>query len=198
MADRETMAVYASRAEDYANRFGKTGEGRHVTEFLAEVPEGGRILDLGCGPGHTAAAMKRAGYRVDALDASPELAKIAQQHYGIDVTVATFDDVRAIETYDGVFANFSLLHAPKKAMPGHLARIANALVPSGVFHVGLKQGTGEKRDAIGRFYAFYELDEFEGLLSDAGFHVISERTGAEEGLDGTVAPWIILLARKDD
>ena len=198
MADRETLAVYAQRAGDYAKRFGKAGEGPHMTAFLAEVPKGGLILDLGCGPGHTAAAMKRAGFNVEALDASPELAQIAGEQYGVDVRVATFDDLDANARYDAIFANFSLLHAPKADMPGHLSRIARALVPGGVFHIGLKRGTGEKRDAIGRFYAYYELDELKGLLSDAGFRIIAERTGKEEGLDGTVAPWIILLARKND
>lgn len=198
MADQETLAVYAKRAADYAKRFGKAGEGPHMKAFLAEVPDGGRILDLGCGPGHTAAAMKQAGLLVDALDASPELAQIAREQYDVNVRVATFADLDAVGTYDGVFANFSLLHAPKADMPDHLSRIAYALVPRGVLHIGLKQGTGEKRDAIGRFYAYYEMDELKGLLADTGFHVISERTGAEEGLDGTVAPWMILLARKHD
>ena len=198
MTDKQTLDVYAARAEDYAKRFGKAGEGPHMTAFLAEVPKGGRILDLGCGPGHTAAAMKQAGFQVDALDASPELAALAKKHHDVDVRVATFDDLSDVATYDAIFANFSLLHAAKADMPGHLSRIARALVPNGIFHIGLKRGIGEKRDAIGRFYAFYELDELTGLLQNAGFHVIAERTGQEEGLDGTVAPWIIMLARKND
>lgn len=197
-ADTETLAVYAKRAADYAKRFGKAGEGPHMKAFLAQVPSGGRILDLGCGPGHTSAAMKCAGYRVDALDASPELAEIARQKYDVDVRVASFEELSDIETYDGVFANFSLLHAPKAEMPDNLRRIAGALVADGVFHIGLKRGNGEKRDSIGRFYAYYELDELKDLLGDAGFRIVNQRTGEEEGLDGTVAPWIILLARKHD
>ncbi len=197
MADAKTLAVYAKRAADYADRFGKAGEGPHLADFLAEVPEGGRILDLGCGPGHTSAAMMRAGFDVEAWDASPEFVQIAREKYGVNARLATFDDLTASDVYDAVFANFSLLHAPKAEMPAHLARIARALKSSGVFHIGLKAGSGEKRDAIGRFYAYYELGELTGLLNDAGFHVIRQRTGEEAGLDGTVAPWIILLARKN-
>ena len=198
MSDRETLAVYAKRAGDYARRFGKAGESPHVKAFLQEVPAGGRVLDLGCGPGHTAAAMEKAGYQVDALDASPELAAIAREQHGLNVRIATFDQLDDFEHYDGIYANFSLLHAPKADMPGNLARIARALKPQGAFHIGLKAGTGEKRDTIGRFYAYYEMDELNRLLSDAGFNVIREATGEEAGLDGTVAPWIILLARKHD
>jgi hypothetical protein len=81
-------------------------------------------------------------------------------------------------------------------MPRHLESIARALKPSGIFHIGLKTGTGEKRDAIGRFYAYYEDAELTALLASAGFDVIARRTGEEAGLDGTIAPWIILLTRK--
>ncbi|MEM7718755.1 MAG: class I SAM-dependent methyltransferase [Pseudomonadota bacterium] len=198
MADKETLAVYAERAADYSNRFAKSGEGRHLTTFLAELPAGGRILDFGCGPGHTAAAMKRAGFEVDALDASPELAEIAKSQFGIDVLVATFDSLEATDQYDGIFANFSLLHIPKSQMPSNLARIARALVSRGVLHIGLKRGTGEMRDTIGRFYAYYSLEEITNLLTQAGFQVIRKTEGEQAGLDGTVAPWLILLARKHD
>lgn len=196
MADRETLVVYAERADDYAKRFGNSRENPHLKAFLAHVPDNGRVLDLGCGPGHAAAAMQRAGYQVDALDASPELAGIARELHGVDVRIATFNDLDDVEHYDGIYANFSLLHAPKTEMPGHLARIACALRTNGVFHIGLKRGTGEKRDTIGRFYAYYEMDELTGLLSDTGFEVIRQTEGKEAGLDGTVSPWIIMLARK--
>ncbi|MEM6384991.1 MAG: class I SAM-dependent methyltransferase [Pseudomonadota bacterium] len=196
MADKETLAVYAERAGDYAKRFGNLGEGPHVTAFLAQIARGGRILDLGCGPGHTAAAMMRAGYVVDAIDASPELAAIARDEYGVDVQVTTFDTLQNQEFYDGIFANFSLLHDPKSEMPNHLSRIARALASHGILHIGLKCGVGERRDALGRFYAYYEIEELIGLLTSAGFESIHQRTGEEIGLDGTVAPWVIILARK--
>ncbi|MEO0918938.1 MAG: class I SAM-dependent methyltransferase [Pseudomonadota bacterium] len=197
-ADKETLAVYAKRAGDYAKRFGSSSVGRHVASFLAELPAGARIVDLGCGPGHAAAAMQRDGFEVDAIDASPELAEIARTQNQVNVRVGTFEALDAVNYYDGVFANFSLLHAPKSEMPDHLTRISRALVRDGVLHLGLKRGSGEKRDTIGRFYAYYELEELTDLLTKAGFQVIGVTEGQEAGLDGTVAPWIVLLARKND
>ena len=196
MADKQTLAVYAQRAADYAKRFGEEGGGAHLKAFLAEVSPGGRILDLGCGPAHSTASMRSRGFQVEAWDASPEMARIARDLNDIDVRIAAFSDLADIDRFDGVYANFSLLHAPKHEMPGHLSRIARALKQGGVFHIGLKTGTGERRDSIGRFYAFYEDAELTRLVEAAGFRIICRSTGEEAGLDGTVAPWIILLARK--
>ena len=195
MPDRETLSVYAARAGDYAAAFDRPGPDRHLEAFITALPSGARVLDLGCGPGRAAAAMRDAGLLVDASDASPEMAEVAKALYGLIVDVSDFTRLAARARYDGIYANFSLLHAPKAEMPGHLSRIARALKPGGLFHIGLKTGTGESRDGLGRFYAYYEPDEITALLEAAGFRIGSRHTGSEAGLDGTNAPFIILKAR---
>jgi len=196
MADRETLDVYRDRAADYANLSTLNVPDRHLKAFVSAVPDGGKVIDLGCGHGRSTALMIDAGLKAEGLDASPELAAIAGERFGVKVTVAGFETLDAKGAYDGVFANFSLLHAPKADLPAHLARIAKALCPDGAFHLGLKTGEGERRDALGRFYAYYTDAEITGLLEDAGFSVLSRDFGADAGLDATVAPWIVLLARK--
>ena len=196
MADRQTLDVYAMRAGDYARRFGGERPDRHLSRFISALPGGARVLDIGCGTGRSAAFMVEAGLRVDAWDASPEMAAIGRDTFGLTVEVRTFDSLTEKSVYDGVYANFSLLHASKPDLPGHLLRIADALVPNGLFHIGLKTGTGEARDNLGRFYAYYEEPELTALLTAAGFDAETRDFGADEGLDGTVAPWMILTARK--
>ncbi len=197
MADGETLRVYRDRAADYAAMSTESAPDDHLRAFIDAVPGGGHVLDLGCGHARSTALMIDAGLVAEGLDASPELAKIARNTFGVEVTIAEFGTLDAVDTYDGVFANFSLLHAPKTEMPGHLARIALALRAGGAFHLGLKTGEGERRDPLGRFYAFYTDVEITGLLEDAGFTVRSRDFGTDAGLDGTVAPWIVLLARKN-
>ncbi|MEL7460090.1 MAG: class I SAM-dependent methyltransferase [Pseudomonadota bacterium] len=197
MADEETMRVYAAQAEVYATKF-PGGDDPHLERFLDVLPKGARILDLGCGPGKAAARMMARGFAALAWDASPEFVAWARDTYGVQAEVAEFSALDGLAEFDAIYANFSLLHAPKGQMPAHLARIATALTPGGRFHVGTKTGTGEKRDALGRFYAYYEDAELTGLLEHAGFIVDYRKTGAETGLDGTRAPWIILQAIKND
>jgi len=197
MSDQKTLDVYAKRASDYADAFDGTSSDRHLISFINALPDGAAVLDLGCGPGRAANELRNAGFSVDAWDASPEMAALAKERFDLPVRVADFASLEADGRYDGVYANFSLLHAPKADMPKHLSRIARALKPSGVLHIGLKTGTGEARDKIGRFYAFYHDSEITGLLDSAGFTVFSRDTGEEAGLDGTIAPWIILKAKRD-
>lgn len=195
-ADSETLAVYAARAADYAKRFAQKEDSAHLIAFRSALEPGACVLDLGCGAGDASALMRKAGLRVDSWDASQDMAAVALANHDLDVRVAVFEDLDATDAYDGIYANFSLLHAPKSAMPGHLRRIAAALKSGGPFHIGLKAGSGEKRDALGRFYAYYEEDELKNLLADAGFAVQRVTHGEEPGLDGTVAPFLIVLARK--
>lgn len=193
-ADEETLKVYAAQAVRYAQTFDTERDDPWLDAFVAAMPEGGHVLELGCGPGRIAGLMQRAGLRVDAVDAAPEMIALARDLHGVEARLARFDDIEGQAVYDGVWANFSLLHAPKADMPDHLARLHMALVPGGRFHLGLKSGRGEKRDDLGRFYAFYEEAELRDLLTAAGFAVAQVDHGASAGLAGTVDPWMIVTA----
>lgn len=194
-ADQETLAVYDLKAEEYANLTATEAEVKSLTAFVKDLPKNARVLDLGCGPGANAADMARLGCRVDAVDASAEMVARAVKLDGVTAWQGFFEDLDVEAVYDGVWANFSLLHAPKFDMPAHLDRIRRALKPQGIFHIGMKLGSGEKRDRIGRRYSYYEEGELAGLLNAAGFEVIDTATGESRGLDGSVAAWITMRAR---
>ena len=193
-ADVETLQVYAAQAERYAEAFDVDRNDPWLEAFLAAMPEGAHVLELGCGPGRVAGVMQGAGLRVDAVDASPEMVALAHKLHGVAARVARFDEIDGDAVYDGIWANFSLLHAARADMPGHLLRLHRALVPGGRFHLGLKAGQGEKRDHLGRFYTFYEEAELRALLAAAGFTVGQVDHGASAGMAGTVDPWLIVTA----
>ncbi len=192
--DAETVALYDARAAEYADTVSEPEPPARLLAFIDALPAGARVLDLGCGPGNAAAAMAAAGLEVDAVDASAGMVAVARARHGIAARVGTFADLRP--PYRGVWANFSLLHAPREEMPGHLARLFAALEPGGLFHVGLKTGTGARRDGIGRLYTYYTEDEIAGLLRAAGFVPRTRETGTDTGFDGVPAAWVIVLAEK--
>lgn len=195
MSDPETIKVYAAQADKYAAiTDGDKINDAILASFMADLPANGHVLDLGCGPGTSAGILAKAGFDVTATDAVPEMVALASKHAGVDASCATFDDISGENIYDGVWANFSLLHATKADMPRHLAALSKALKPKGQFHLGLKEGTGEKRDSIGRHYSYYMLDELTELLNEAGLTVTQHSKGSAIGLDGTTAPWICVRA----
>lgn len=183
-ADSETIAVYDTRSHDYATR--RTGRAAEpgLVEFIAALPDGGHLLDIGCGPGDSAHRFLKQGFTVDAVDASPGMVSRARE-LGVPARLGTFDDIVARDLYDGIWASYSLLHVPRVEVPGHLARLHRALKPGGRFHIGMKLGQGEKRDRLGRLYVYYGEDELVALLETAGFTPAARATRTDVGLDGT-------------
>lgn len=195
MTDDETLHIYAEKAEEYASLTGAAlSADPQLRIFIDSMPKGARVLDLGCGPGQAAHLMADAGLRVTATDAVAEMVALANAHPKVNAHLATFDDIKGKALYDGIWANFSLLHAPRADMPHHLAALHRALKPGGLFHIGLKTGTGTKRDRIGRLYTYYTDEELSGLLRSAGFTVIARAFGRDKGMDGTPADWIVIRA----
>ncbi|MCK0150334.1 class I SAM-dependent methyltransferase [Marivita sp. S6314] len=194
MTDRQTIDVYNQRADEYDQLDMSDTPSDALAGFIAKLPAAAHVLDLGCGPGTSSRHMARAGLRVDAMDASPEMVALASRIDGVSARVGSFDDLDAQGVYDGIWANFSLLHASKSDMPRHLAAVHTALTPKGVFHVAVKEGTGDARDRLGRYYAYYTVSEMTDLLNQQGFRVGDLRQGTDRGLDGSMAAWFSVLA----
>lgn len=189
----DTIAIYDARAADYAAMTESLGEQAELEAFAARLPAGGRVLDLGCGPGFYAEWLAARGFDVDAVDASARMVALAASRPGVSARQARFDDIDAVQAFDGIWANFALLHAPRANIAGHLARLHRALKPGGLFHIGMKLGTGEGPDKIGRFYAYYGEDELEALLGAAGFSITARHHGHGAGLSGEADDYVTML-----
>ncbi|SLN21910.1 biotin biosynthesis protein BioC [Falsiruegeria litorea R37] len=195
MSDKQTLDVYAEAAQQYADGYARAKDADQKSDlrgFLELIPEGGYVLDLGCGPGHWAARFKAEGLQVDATDASPAMVALAKSDFGVDARVESFDQMAAVGIYDGIWANFSLLHAPREDFPTHLARIHRALKPGGAFHIGMKLGSDQGRDSLGRFYSYFSEDELREHLKTAGFTVTRSKRGNGEGLAGGVETFVTM------
>lgn len=196
MSDRQTIGVYDERAGEYAAMLKREKPNPALTSFMELVTPGGRVLDLGCGPGTSAAVLRDGGFEVDAVDASREMVALARNRHGIEARLGYFEDDWPPGAHDGIWANFSLLHAPRERFAPLVARLAASLRRNGIFHLGMKTGEGEARDRLGRFYAYYSRGELVDVLEASGLEMVREFTGEGTGLSGETAPWIELQARK--
>jgi D-aspartate ligase len=100
------------------------------------LPEGSRVLEVGCGAGRTAKELAARGLQVDAIDPVPEMLTLARRHAAETVPRPTYTqaDVRSLPfataSYDVVVALGVLpwLSDPEIA----LAEMARALSPGGL------------------------------------------------------------------
>lgn len=193
--DPETLAFYDREAEAYAAR--NLAPSEDLAEFLARVPAGGRILELGCGGGRDAEAMIAAGFAVTATDGSAGLARVAERRLGRPVRVMKFEELDEDQAYDAVWANACLLHVPSAGLAEVLARVWRALRPGGVFHAGFKAGDGDGRDALGRFYNFPDEAGLRAAYAAAGpWTELAFRTGAGGGYDKVARTWMLVTVAR--
>lgn len=192
MTDRATLSVYDAKAADY-QRLVQDVDDPSLHRFLDGLPTGATIIDLGAGPGHFTAAMVEKGFNAEAWDASAEMVKLARAR-NLTAYQRSFDALADAREIDGIWANFSLLHAAESDLPRHLADAHAALVPGGRLHVAFKLGTGTARDSIGRRYTYVTEDSLTALLHQAGFTTDPPAFGEDKGLSGEIAPWIAMLA----
>ncbi|WP_375688664.1 class I SAM-dependent methyltransferase [Pseudooceanicola sp. LIPI14-2-Ac024] len=195
--DDDTLRFYADTAETYVSS-GKGGVSRHLEDFVAALPPGAKVLELGCGGGRDARAMIAAGHDVDATDGTPEIAAKAEALIGRPVRVLRFEDLDATAAYDAVWANASLLHVPRAALPGVLARVHAALRPGGLHMASFKGGGAEGRDRHGRYFNYLSADEILTAYRQSGaWEVEWLREHVGGGYDpGVLGPWIAVLLRR--
>lgn len=194
--DEATLKFYRSNAEAYAKRTFTSRQAR-LMAFLAQLSPGARILELGCGAGGDTAEMLARGFEVRPTDGSPEMAELASRHLGRPVETLLFHDLDEVETYDGVWANACLLHVPRERLATVLSLIWRALKPGGVFYASYKEGEGDGRDTLDRYYNYPSQDWLRATYAAAGnWTSLSMDRGEVKGFDDKMAPMLFVVARK--
>ncbi|WP_105381245.1 class I SAM-dependent methyltransferase [Neorhizobium alkalisoli] len=190
-----TSTFYAENAEAYAGRLTEPSR-RQLDLFLAKLRAGADILELGCGNGRDSAEMIKRGFHATPTDGTPEMAEEAAKRLGVPVSVLRFEDIDAVEAFDGIWANACLLHVPRAKLGGILERIRLALRPGGLFYASFKAGEAEGHDSLGRFYNYPSkgwLKELYESLSWTSIEIAEEHGTA---YDKRPTDWLHVLAAR--
>ncbi|WP_267550265.1 bifunctional 2-polyprenyl-6-hydroxyphenol methylase/3-demethylubiquinol 3-O-methyltransferase UbiG [Rhizobium rhizogenes] len=195
MSTDPTSSFYADNASIYAARERNLPTSR-LDAFLAALPAGASILELGCGAGQDAAYMLSRGFDITPTDGSAELASEAEKLIGRPVRIMRFETLDASAAFDGIWAEASLLHVPRSDLPNIFGRILRALKDGGIFHSSFKAGDAEGHDTLGRYYNYPSAEWLTALLGDGGWKdiVMTEADGG--GFDGKPTKWLYVSARK--
>ncbi|GIF04866.1 class I SAM-dependent methyltransferase [Actinoplanes siamensis] len=158
--------------------------GRHLTI------RPGRVLDLGCGPGHLTGHLRSLGVDAVGVDMVPEfIAHARATHPDGEYHLASMRDLGVADgSVAGILSWFSLIHLPPEQVDEALAGFRRMLAPGGVLVIGFFPG-----DAVAAFdhkvvTAYrWPVDELSRRLRRAGFTEVERRQRPADGTHRPVA-----------
>lgn len=163
--------------------------------FLELLPEGGSILDLGCGSGRDSAYFLSQGYDVTALDGSAEMCNLASVHIGQDVLHMQFSEMDFEDVFDGVWACSSLLHIPKNDIEDILYKVINSLKQNGILYMTFRYGDFEGiMDE--RYFTYYRTRDLKELISKFDQLELVEIKKLDDVRIDRDIPWIHAVVKK--
>src|SRR3954447_16985410 len=154
----DTRLSYDTDASGYAEKVrGLLGESPYLRASLALFAElvhgagGGRVADVGCGPGYVTAHLHDAGVDVFGIDLSPEMIAIARRdHPDLPFEVGTMTGLDLADaSVAGIVAFWSVIHVPDHAIPGVFEEFRRVLRPQGLLLVGFHVGDETRHTSEG-------------------------------------------------
>ena len=192
-----TLDYYNKNSEEYFNSTLNVDMTNTYKEFLKLVPEGGKILDLGCGSGRDSMNFMKLGYEVTAVDGSKELAKKASALLGKEVIASTFEELELKEKFHGIWACASLLHIKREDLKIVLNNLYNNLDDNGVFYMSFKYGEKEYVDDKNRYFNCFTDESIISFINENSKFNILDLYITEDKL-GRVneVKWVNLICNK--
>lgn len=165
-------------------------------KFEKYMPDGGRILDAGCGSGRDSRAFKQHGYSVVAFDASSEMCRMASQLIGQEVWQMRFDEIAFKDEFDGIWACASLLHVMQEDLPEVFRKLRKALVKRGTIYASFKYGEGITNRGERTFSDFTE-ETVKDMFGNAGLEVLECGITTDCRPDREAEKWVNVIAKKE-
>ena len=149
-----------------------------LEKFRLLLPDGGAILDIGCGAGRPIAShFMKQGYAVFGVDSSPEMIAMCENSFPErEWRVADMRSLKLERTFDGLLAwdsFFHLAHDDQRRMfavfDRHAAPGAALMFTSGTSHgeaIGSLKG-----DPL--YHASLDAEEYRALLRAHGFEIVA-------------------------
>jgi SAM-dependent methyltransferase len=166
-----------------------------LDRFSALLPNGGAVLDIGCGSGEPIARyLIDRGFAVTGVDSSETLIGLCRERFPEQEWAVV--DMRGLElepVFDGILAWHSLFHLAADDQRSMLARVA-ALAKA---EAALMFTSGDEAgETIGEwqgeplFHASLDPEEYEALLRQHGFAIVARQSCDPECGDATV--WLAI------
>jgi SAM-dependent methyltransferase len=170
-------AVYEAKAEGWDRQRSRAlFERGWLGRFLALVPDGAELLDLGCGSGEPIAAhLIAAGQRVTGVDFAEPMLAIARRRFPEATWIAT--DMRGLDLgrrFAGIVAWDSFFHLAAEAQRAMFPVFARHLAPGAPLLLTTGPAAGEAIGAVegaAVYHASLSPAEYAALIEAHGMRV---------------------------
>ena len=165
MNENKTLDYYNKNASSFAEKTIDVDFHDTQKHFQELLPEQGYILDFGCGSGRDIKYFLSQNFRVDAIDGSEELCRIASDYTGIKVKKMLFQELDEIEKYDGIWACSSILHLTQNELKTVFGKMVKALKRDGIIYTSFKYGDFEG-ERNGRYFTDFTEEKFNKFVQN--------------------------------
>ncbi|MFJ8437055.1 class I SAM-dependent DNA methyltransferase [Kitasatospora sp. NPDC094019] len=198
-------AVAADYADRYRDALAAMPWDRALLGVFAELVTtagGGRVADLGCGPGRITGHLAELGLDVRGLDLSPRMVELARAaHPGIPFEAGSLLDLPYRDgELAGAVAWYSIIHTPAGQLPGVFAEFHRVLAPGAPLLLAFQVGDDALRldRPFGRpvtlDFRCQRPERIEALAAAAGLRVTTRLVREPEPDERT--PQAYLLAHR--
>ena len=196
MISNKTVDYYNENAKDFVQGTISVDFTKVQHKFIERLEKGDYILDFGCGSGRDTKYFIDNGFKVDAIDGSEELCKLASDYTGINVKHMYFQQLSDIDKYNGIWACSSILHLKYEELVRVIEKMNLALKQNGIIYTSFKYGDFEG-ERNGRYFTDMTEISFKKLIKN-----IRDLRIEEYWITSDVRPgrgeekWLNLILRK--
>ena len=164
---------YHAHFHDYFNRTVSVDSALFLKPFTQMLRPGASVLDIGCGSGRDLLWLKRQGFRATGFERSAGLAALARRHSGCEIIEGDFEVFDFSKfSFEAILASGALVHIPHLRLADVLTNIKQALGPSGIFYLSVKQGENTRTDSLGRTFYFWRDQDIRTIFLQIRMNVI--------------------------
>lgn len=193
-----TLQSYPDKTEEYLDGTPGLGDGLRawIDECLKQIPNDGKILEIGSGFGRDAEYIRSQGFDIECTDAVPNFVEILQQKdFSARALNALTDEIT--KGYSMIFADAVLLHFTPQESKLVTEKIYNALPTNGIFALRVKKGNGgewtEAKLGAPRYFYYWQPEDLKEMLEECGLEWICMM---ENYTDHNKASWMGVICRK--
>jgi cyclopropane fatty-acyl-phospholipid synthase-like methyltransferase len=172
---------------------------RHfLDELIGKIPEGGSVLDLGCGVGIPFDKyLVERGFQVTGIDISQKQIDLSKKNVPsarfLKGDFSEFDFGNS--KFDAIMSFYAVFHIPREEHKDLFIRMKNLLKKNGIFLVSLgtsDEEYGEESDWCGVTMAWstYDPETYKKMIDEVGLKILEEKFEGNPG-DEEYHYWVL-------